>query len=62
MHPPLSTVRVNISALGERATQRLLEALATGRKHHNRRETLPVTLVVRESCGGRPQPAGSSPR
>jgi LacI family transcriptional regulator len=62
MHPPLSTVRVNISALGERATQRLLDAVGNGRKHHNRRETLPVTLVVRESCGGRPQPTGSSPR
>jgi LacI family transcriptional regulator len=62
MHPPLSTVRVNISALGERATQRLLDAVGNGRKHHNRRETLPVTLVVRESCGGRPQPASSSPR
>lgn len=61
MHPPLSTVRVNISALGERATQRLLEALGNGRQHHNRRETLPVALVVRESCGGRGQPAALSP-
>jgi LacI family transcriptional regulator len=62
MHPPLSTVRVDISALGERATRRLLDAVGNGRTHHNRRETLPVTLVIRESCGGRGRPAASSPR
>jgi len=61
MHPPLSTVRVNISALGERATRRLLDAVANGRQHQKRRETLPVTLVIRESCGGRGQPATASP-
>src|SRR5881628_2724704 len=49
-HPPLSTVRVDISALGERATRRLLDAVGNGRKHHNRRETLPVTLVIRQSA------------
>jgi LacI family transcriptional regulator len=62
MHPPLSTVRVDISALGERAARRLLDGMGNGRRHHNRRETLPVTLVIRESCGGRGQPAASSPR
>src|SRR5256885_5007665 len=36
MHPPLSTVRVNISALGERATRRLLDAVANGRQHQKR--------------------------
>src|SRR6266571_2457533 len=61
MHPPLSTVRVDISALGERAARRLLDAIANGRKHQKRRETLPVTLVIRESCGGH-QPAASSHR
>ncbi len=60
MHPPLSTVRVDISALGERATRRLLDAVGNGRTHHNRRETLPVTLVIRESCGGRGTPAAPS--
>src|SRR6266576_6129805 len=50
MHPPLSTVRVSISALGERATDRLLEAVASRRKHKKRREVVPVTLVIRESC------------
>ncbi len=49
MHPPLSTVRVDISALGERATSRLLAVMANGRNHTKRRETIPVTLVVRES-------------
>lgn len=62
MHPPLSTVRVDISALGELAAKRLLDAVGNGRRHHHRRETLPVTLVVRESCGGRGEPAAFSPR
>jgi LacI family transcriptional regulator len=61
-HPPLSTVRVDISGLGERATRRLLDAVGNGRQRHNRRETLPVTLVIRESCGGRGRPAAPSPR
>jgi LacI family transcriptional regulator, galactose operon repressor len=52
MSPPLSTVRVNIGALGERATHRLLDAVANRRRHKKRRETIPVTLVIRESCGG----------
>ena len=60
-HPPLSTVRVDISALGERGTRRLLDAVANGGRHQKRRETLPVTLVIRESCGGRGQPATASP-
>ena len=52
-HPPLSTVRVDIVALGERAATRLLEAVGNTRRHRKRRERLPVTLVIRESCGGR---------
>src|SRR6266702_1889928 len=60
-HPPLSTVRVDISALGERGTRRLLDAVANGGRDQKRRETLPVTLVIRESCGGRGQPATASP-
>jgi len=61
MHPPLSTVRVDISALGEHATRRLLDAVGNGRRHQKRRETLPVTLLIRESCGGRGRPATASP-
>src|SRR5712691_5787498 len=60
MHPPLSTVRVDISALGTRATERLLEAVGNRHRHHRRRERLPVTLVIRESCGGHGQPAHQS--
>ncbi len=52
-HPPLSTVRVDIAALGARAAARLLEAVGNHRQHHKRRERLPVALVIRESCGGR---------
>ncbi len=55
MHPPLSTVRVSISALGERATSRLLAVMANGRNHRKRRETIPVTLVVRESTAPSPR-------
>lgn len=58
MHPPLTTVRVDIHTLGERATRRLLEAVAQrrGGRNRKRRETVPVTLVIRESCGGGEQP------
>ena len=52
-HPPLSTVRVDIVALGTRAATRLLEAVGNSRRHRKRRERLPVALVIRESCGGR---------
>jgi LacI family transcriptional regulator len=51
VQPPLTTVRVDIRGVGERATTRLLEAVGNGgRTHHNRREVLPVKLVIRESC------------
>lgn len=61
MHPPLSTVRVDIAALGERAARRLIEAVANRRGHRKRRETLPVTLVIRESCGGHVESPVASP-
>ena len=51
VEPPLSSVHVDISALGERATVRLLEALQRSNGHPPRREILPTTLVVRRSCG-----------
>jgi len=59
-HPPLSTVRVDIVGLGARATERLLEAVGNHHRHRRRRERLPVTLVIRESCGGHGQPAHRS--
>ncbi len=52
VEPPLSSVHVDISALGERATVRLLDALQrTGGHAQVLREVLPTTLVVRRSCG-----------
>lgn len=58
MSPPLTSVHVDITRLGGRAVERLLEIVADGaagaegRRSARRRETLPTTLVVRESCGG----------
>lgn len=51
LDPPLSSVHVDISALGERATLRLLDAVRDKDKHEHRAETLPTTLVLRRSCG-----------
>lgn len=53
LEPALTSVHVDISALGERAAARLFAALdrpAAGTVSH---ETLPTTLVVRRSCGAR---------
>lgn len=52
--PPLSTVRVPIAELGERATRRLLQTLSGPNGHEPRDETVATTLIVRESCGGSP--------
>ncbi|MEO8430002.1 MAG: LacI family DNA-binding transcriptional regulator [Acidobacteriota bacterium] len=49
--PPLTSVRVPISDLGARATERLVEAIAAGSDRALFHETLPTTLVVRASCG-----------
>ena len=51
VEPPLTSVHVDISALGERATVRLIEALQASNGREGRREVLPTTLVVRRSCG-----------
>ncbi len=51
LDPPLSSVHVDISALGEHATLRLLAALRDKERHQRRSETLPTTLVLRRSCG-----------
>jgi LacI family transcriptional regulator len=51
VEPPLSSVHVDISALGERATIRLLEALKQDGGHTARREIVPTTLVLRRSGG-----------
>jgi LacI family transcriptional regulator len=51
LDPPLSSVHVDISALGERATLRLLDAVRDKERHVRRAETLPTTLMLRRSCG-----------
>lgn len=52
LDPPLSSVHVDISALGERATVRLLHRVREPAEPRSRwRETLATTLVIRRSCG-----------
>lgn len=51
VEPPLSSVHVDISALGACATLRLLDAMQHPDSHEVRREIMPTTLVVRRSCG-----------
>ena len=49
--PPLTSVHVPIIELGERATELLVGQLASPRRRRRVCETLPTTLVVRQSCG-----------
>ncbi|MEP6591580.1 MAG: LacI family DNA-binding transcriptional regulator [Gemmatimonadota bacterium] len=51
--PALSSVHVDISALGERATAVLLEVLRHPGHRSFTRATAATTLVVRQSCGAR---------
>jgi LacI family transcriptional regulator len=51
MNPPLSTVHVDISQLGERAAALLLLSIQKGNRSHEQLQ-LPTTLVIRASCGG----------
>ena len=51
LDPPLSSVHVDISGLGRHATLRLLAAVRDKDRHEHRAETLPTTLVLRQSCG-----------
>jgi LacI family transcriptional regulator len=53
LNPPLTTVHVDIPALGERAAERLIDALHGGEGQKAQREQLPTRVVVRDSCGGR---------
>jgi LacI family transcriptional regulator len=57
--PPLTSVRVPIATLGERATLRVLQAIEEGTSHRSRQETLPTVLVVRASCGSPPRKVGN---
>jgi LacI family transcriptional regulator len=53
LNPPLTSVRVGIAALGERAASLLLSALAERSPPGGapRRDVLPAELVIRDSCG-----------
>jgi LacI family repressor for deo operon, udp, cdd, tsx, nupC, and nupG len=53
LSPRLTTVRVEAYRLGERAVQLLLDAMRVGGTPHPTHETLPTTLVVRDSSGAR---------
>jgi LacI family transcriptional regulator len=54
LEPPLTTVRVDISALGARAAERLFSVLQAPDKLPPFRNVLPTSLVIRRSCGSRP--------
>jgi LacI family transcriptional regulator len=57
MTPALTSVHVDISALGARAAERLLKTLLYPADQAPSREILPTTLVIRQSCGaGIPTP------
>jgi LacI family transcriptional regulator len=50
MNPPLTSVHVDIAALGERAIGRLLDVVQRGATGPHR-DTLDTTLMIRRSCG-----------
>jgi LacI family transcriptional regulator len=53
VEPALTSVHVDISALGARAAARLFSALERPADRDFSRETMPTALVVRRSCGSR---------
>jgi LacI family transcriptional regulator len=60
--PQLTTVRVSIPALGERATKRLFEVMRRGEPQQRVQELLPTELVVRSSCAAVGTAALDAPR
>jgi LacI family transcriptional regulator len=58
--PPLTSVRVNTSLLGERAVELLVRARRAGTNSIKQHEVLPTSLAIRQSCGTR-RPAGADP-
>jgi LacI family transcriptional regulator len=54
LEPPLTTVRVDISALGARAAERLFVLLQSPERQSPLRSVVPTSLVIRRSCGSRP--------
>jgi LacI family transcriptional regulator len=49
--PALSSVRVSINDLGARAMEQLVRAVEEENRHARVHQTLPTTLVIRDSCG-----------
>jgi LacI family transcriptional regulator len=49
--PALSSVRVSINDLGARAMEQLVRAVEEQNRHERVHQTLPTTLVIRDSCG-----------
>lgn len=49
--PPLTTVRVNTSLLGERAVELLMRSRRSANPEIKQHEILPTTLAIRASCG-----------
>ena len=60
MHPPLTTVRVQISELGHAALERLVTQMQAPDTPEPGVTTLECEVVVRASCGFRTEPVGSS--
>lgn len=60
--PPLTSVRVSIAELGGSAAERVLHGIRHENAHKRLHQTLPTTLVVRESCGAAPTPRASKER
>ena len=58
--PPLTTVRVDKLLLGQRALQLLLDPDRDSRPGQGRHEVVPITLVVRRSCGAGPPDDGDA--
>jgi LacI family transcriptional regulator len=58
LHPPLTTIRQPMQELGAKAFDILYSRISEGGGQPD--TVLPVELIVRESCGCRPQPAAES--
>lgn len=56
--PPLTTVRVNTTLLGERAVELLMRSRRSANPDVKQHEVLPTSLAVRSSCGSRPRRGG----
>jgi LacI family transcriptional regulator len=53
LNPALTTVDVDAFALGQQAVTTMMEIIENGADRLRRRQVLPVTLTIRESCGAR---------